>query len=146
MERNTFKSVILMCLAIFMFTSCYSQINDENTYLINQYFQSNNANYAKSDNTNLGKEQNTLGVVLNQVGTNNTIDIKSTSNNSQEVTQSGDGNYYKFINYYNNGSSNINILQQGTSNSLQIYGENSIIENISILQKSNNKTIIINNY
>ena len=77
---------------------------------------------------------------------NNIIDIKQNGNNTEVVNQLGNKNYYSFINYYNNSPLNLNILQKGNSNNLQIYGQNSLIENMSIVQKSNSKTIIIKNY
>lgn len=131
------------------FNSSAQELTNENTYLINQYFQLNKEAAAVTQNHNKSGIDNTVQnnlVSLNQIGNQNEIDIKSNANNSQQVTQKGDQNYYNFINYYNNNPSNFNILQQGRSNSLQIYGQNSIIENISILQKSNAKTLIIKNY
>lgn len=85
-------------------------------------------------------------VIINQIGQNNVIDISTHINTSQEISQLGNNNYYSFIDYYSNSTNNFNVLQNGNSNSLQIYGTNSLINNISIVQKSNFKTIIINNY
>ena len=85
-------------------------------------------------------------IILNQKGSNNLINISESYNDSQTVDQSGNNNEYQFINYYSNLPSNFNIVQQGNSNSLQIYGENSLIKNISIVQNSNFKTLIITNY
>lgn len=86
-------------------------------------------------------------VNLNQIGNYNNIDIKQKDKDSQIVTQLGNKNYYNFISYYNNSaSSKFNIVQKGNSNALHIYGENSIIKNISIVQKSNFKTLVIRNY
>jgi hypothetical protein len=143
------KGYILFIPLVFLIVSFQNlfaqELSDENTYLISQYFQQSKEmtlieQQKKSISTNLNI------VSLNQIGDKNQIDIKSNNNNSQEVVQKGNNNYYNFINYYNSNPSNFNILQQGNSNSLQIYGENSIIENMSILQKSNFKTIIITNY
>ncbi|MFD1293815.1 hypothetical protein ACFQ5N_08215 [Lutibacter holmesii] len=137
---------LIVCLSVF-FQDAYAQISDENTYLINQYFQLNKQQASKvSVSTTNTINQSQINIVtLNQIGNDNDIEIKSNANNSQQVTQQGNQNYYNFINYYNNNPSNFNILQQGTSNSLQIYGQNSIIENITIIQKTNAKTLIIKN-
>ncbi|MFK5958645.1 MAG: hypothetical protein QM495_07210, partial [Lutibacter sp.] len=125
-----------------------AQQTNEDTYIINQYFQLNKEALLLENNapslSNFQSQDNFI--ILNQIGNNNEIDIKSNINDSQTVTQLGDNNYYNFINYYNNSPSNFNILQQGESNSLQIYGQNSIINNISIVQKSNFKTLVIKNY
>lgn len=96
--------------------------------------------------TTKNKQAQSNFVTLNQIGNNNQIDIKQNGGDSQKVNQLGNNNYYNFISYYNNTPSNFNISQQGNANNLQIYGENSIIKNISIVQKSNFKTLIIKNY
>jgi len=123
------------------------QANDD-TYIINQYFQSNKEASLLENKlpsaTNIQSQDNIT--LLNQAGNNNIIDIKSNVNDAHTVTQLGDNNYYNSIKYYNNSSSNFNILQKGESNSLQIYGENSIIKNLGIVQKANFKTLIIKNY
>lgn len=123
-----------------------SQQIDSNTHIINQYFQLNKESASVVNSYIRGVQPQINEVTLNQVGNNNKIEVKSVGNDSQGVNQVGNNNYYQFINYYNNTPSNFNILQQGNSNSLQIYGENSIINNIGIVQKSNFKTLIIKNY
>lgn len=82
---------------------------------------------------------------INQVGYNNTIDIKKGAKDTQHVDQLGKSNYYSFIDYYNSVPTNMNILQKGNGNSLHIYGTNSLMENIKIIQKSNYKTVTIKN-
>ncbi len=138
---------ILFNLALFSGNA--QVITDENTYLINQYFQLNKESSLLENNvaspTN-NKQAQSNSVTLNQIGNNNQIDIKQNGSDSQTVNQLGDNNYYNFINYYNNTPFNFNIHQQGNANNLQIYGENSIINNISIVQKSDFKTLIIKNY
>lgn len=149
MKSSYLKFGVFLLLFNLFFMNGYSQgFADENTHLINQYFQLNNeASVVSKSSLSTAEMQSQINVVnLNQVGNDNQIDIKSSANNSQEVTQNGNQNYYNFINYYNNNPSNFNIIQQGESNSLQIYGQNSIIENISIIQNSSFKTLIIKNY
>jgi len=132
-----------------LFSNIIAQTADENTYIINQYFQSNKEaslvlGSKGLDPSILQSKNNSL--LLNQVGNNNQIDIRSSVNDTQTVGQIGNKNDYQFINYYNNEVSNFNILQQGNSNSVQIYGENSIVKNLGIVQKTNFKTVIIKNY
>lgn len=140
--------LLLVCLLFVSVFSVRSQQVDKNTQIINQYFQLNSGSTIIAENNSLKRNnQSQLNVVtLNQIGDNNQIDVKSNLNDSQGVNQIGNNNHYQFINYYNNSPSNFNILQQGNSNSLQIYGQNSIIENISIVQRTNFKTLIIKNY
>ncbi len=97
--------------------------------LNNQFRLNNNPNLLlQNQNRELSKniQSSDNFVNLNQVGNNN--------------------NYYGFINYYNKTPLNLNLLQKGNSNSLHIYGVNSIIKNISIIQKTNFKSLIIKNY
>lgn len=148
MKNCNFISVFLVCTLFFNALSVRSQQVDENTRVINQYFQlSKQSASANTADSSIRDVQSQINVVtLNQVGSNNQVNVKSNLNDSQEVSQVGNNNHYEFINYYNNSPSNFNILQQGNSNSLQIHGENSIIKNISIVQKANFKTLIIKNY
>ena len=127
----------------------YAQQTNKDTYIINQYFQLNREATLNLENKEL-TSLNNIQVKgnyanLKQLGNYNTIDITQNHKNSQTVSQLGNKNYYSHINYYNSSSSNLNIIQQGNSNFLQIYGENSIIKNINIVQKSNFKTLIIKN-
>jgi len=148
--KNPHKILLMFfTLSLTVFSGNAQGITDENTYIINQYFQLNKESSLFENNntpTTNNKQAQSNFVSLNQVGNNNQIDIKQKGGDSQTVNQLGNKNYYNFINYYNNTPSNFNILQQGNANNLQIYGENSIINNISIVQKSNFKTLIIKNY
>lgn len=148
-----YNYILIIALKLF-FANCNllvaQQLSDENTYVINQYFQSNKEFSSKLTDTqtlstNSFQVQSNI-VSLNQIGNNNEIDIKQKGADSQNINQIGNNNYYNFINYYNSTPSNFNIIQQGNSNNLQIYGENSIIKNIGIVQKSDFNTLIIKNY
>ncbi|PHO01260.1 hypothetical protein CSC82_24525 [Rhodobacteraceae bacterium 4F10] len=83
---------------------------------------------------------------VNQLGVNNVVEVKNGMNDIQLIGQKGRDNYYNFIDYYNNSPTKINALQEGNANSLLIYGTNSLMENVKIIQKSNYKTIIVRNY
>lgn len=151
-KMNNTQKILFILLVLFnlSFFNGYAQQNlDENTYIINQYFQLNKetslfGNINTTITNNIKAESNLL--VFNQIGNNNEIDIKQQGADLQKVNQLGNNNYYNFISYYNSLPSNFNIIQQGNANNLQIYGENSIIKNISILQKADLKTLIIKNY
>lgn len=147
MKNCKIISIFFVCALFFSTLSVLGQV-DENTHLINQYFQLNKeaTSVVATKAANATFQSKINEVNLNQIGGENQIEIKSSNSNSQVVNQKGQDNYYQFINYYNNSPSNFNILQQGNSNSLQIYGQNSIIEKLSIVQKTNAKSIIIKNY
>ncbi|UMB55188.1 hypothetical protein MKD41_06880 [Lutibacter sp. A64] len=145
---------ILIIVGLFFISTYLSfgqQLSDENTVIINQYFQLNNniASNLKANNnfiTSNNNQQTNEIINLNQLGDNNIIEVKQIKGDNQVVKQVGDNNYYSFINYYNSNTSNLSVMQIGNSNSLNIYGQNSLIDNMSILQKSNFKTLIIKNY
>lgn len=146
-----FKFILSLCIFLIggvLDNNCNAQqIFDDNSLLIQQYFQTSKSASLASEKAKERAESNrNINVALTQRGDNNEIEIKKKGKNSQSVNQLGNKNYYSFINYYNNTSSNFNVLQLGESNSLQIYGDNSIMKNISIVQKSNFKTLLIKNY
>jgi hypothetical protein len=148
MKTTYFMFIFLFLLNLISFNG-NAQQTDETTYIINKYFQLNKEASLLLENKvpiTFANQYQYSSVKLNQVGNNNQIDIKSSINDSQTVSQFGNNNDYQFINYYNNSPSNFNILQQGNSNSLQIYGENSLIKNMSIVQKANFETLVIKNY
>ncbi len=143
--------IINIIFVVFSLTSYsgYAQQTNKDTYIINQYFQLNREAIVNLDNKELISSNNIQVqgnyANLKQVGNYNIIDITQNHKNSQTVSQFGDKNYYNYINYYNNSSSNFNVIQNGNFNSLQIYGENSILKNMNIVQNSNFKTVIIKN-
>ena len=65
---------------------------------------------------------------------------------SQDVTQFGNNNDYKYYTFYNKNNTNIVVNQEGNQNSLQIFGENSLMKDATIFQKSNFKSIVIKNF
>jgi hypothetical protein len=150
MKNSYYILPVFLVLFNFAFLMGHAQQQtDETTYIINEYFQLNKEAFLLLENkipTNSIIQSQDNFVKLNQIGNNNQIDIKSRINDSQTVSQYGNNNDYLFINYYNSSPSNFNIFQQGNSNSLQIYGENSLIKNISIVQKANFETLVIKNY
>ena len=147
---KTFKYIILLFLGLFVFgfSGNAQNLSDDNTKLINQYFQYKINTEVEANNRvpKLNNNNYRSIVSLKQIGNYNVADIKVGENDSQHISQIGNNNYYGFINYYNNAVSNFNILQQGEANSLQIYGQNDLISNISILQTGNFKSLIIKNY
>ncbi|MGV6845382.1 MAG: hypothetical protein ACWA42_04560 [Lutibacter sp.] len=125
----------------------YSQVQDksiEKTYVLTQLNQQPNQLLTNSP---IVKKANYSSIIkLNQTGNFNTIDLKANAQDSQLVNQLGNQNNYTFINYFNNNPSSLNVLQQGNGNFLQVYGQNSIMDKMSIIQKGNAKTLIIKNY
>jgi len=127
------------------FSNNISELNLNNASLL---LNSNNLLNNSVVKNSLFQQQagNINSIVLSQVGFENIADIKSSNQTSQKVNQFGDNNYYSFINYYNSNPINFGVQQQGNSNSLQIYGTNSMMNGAAIIQNSNNQSLIIKNY
>lgn len=104
--------------------------------------QNNNS----TNGLSLGRSLDNRQFVISQIGEGNLLNIKAGANDFQTVRQTGAKNYYNFIDYYNSRESNMNVLQEGTANSLHIYGTNSFTDKIKIYQKSDYKSIIIRNF
>ncbi len=129
------------------------EITKQEEYVLTQINQLNqndksiltNESLKNATNINYNSTINST-IYFNQTGEANSLSIKSNLNDSQLINQIGNQNNYTFINYFNSNPSNMSILQQGNNNFLQIYGQNSIIKNLKIVQKSNAKTLIIRNY
>ncbi len=83
--------------------------------------------------------------VVQQEGIENYTNLQ-TKSNAINVKQQGRENFNEFITYYGREDLSIEILQQGVGNSIQIYGENSLINNMKITQKANHQDIIITNH
>ena len=62
------------------------------------------------------------------------------------MTQAGQKNNYEYYNYYSNENSNMQVNQEGTLNSVQVFGENSLMKDAKINQKSDFKSIVVKNY
>lgn len=144
---------VLSLLIISLFSiKIAAQQTDENTLIINRYFHNISAEQAQLNNGNLTEQElRNLNAVNNaelnilQSGNYNLINVKTNSNN-QNVGQVGDYNSYEFISYYGRDDLNFEVQQIGSDNFIQVLGENSLINNMKIIQKSNSKTITITNY
>ncbi len=128
-------------------TTFFAQQTDENTLAINNYFQVNNENSKVKTTSLQNVNKQTSYVNLVQVGYENSTYIKSLqTGDNQIVNQIGNQNNYEYYNYYSKENSNLQVNQEGTLNSLQIFGENSLMKNAIINQKSNFKSVVIKNY
>ena len=115
----------------------------ENTSII---LNSTSLNNSITDVNQLSSANGINSVVLKQVGLYNVSDISQSRQTEQNITQFGNKNYYSFRDYYTSSPISLSVLQQGNANSLQIYGSNSLINGMKIVQKSNFKNIVIKNY
>ena len=140
---------LIFFLGLFSFfqASLRAQQTDDNTLLIQKYFEST-TNKDQDIEKRFEQNQESLSYVMTvQVGNDNKIYINSLqSGDNQVINQTGTQNNYEYYNYYSQENTNMIINQEGTLNSLQIFGENSLMKNAKINQKSDFKSIVIKNY
>ena len=139
------KSLIAAFLFVFAFMTAVAQETDENTYIINQYFQNNQNNYSLMNRTAVSNNAETY-VNLIQTGYNNNIRLNSLNEDTQTVHQVGNKNDYENFVYFNKEKTNKTINQEGNMNSLLIFGENSMMKNLIINQKADFQSIVIKNF
>lgn len=139
------KSYITAFLFVFAFQTAIAQESDENTFIINQYFQNNQNNYSLMNRTAVSNNAETY-VNLIQTGYNNNIRLNSLNEDTQTVHQVGNKNDYENFVYFNKEKTNKTINQEGNMNSLLIFGENSMMKNLIINQKADFQSIVIKNF
>jgi len=138
--------IILFVLIVAFPVVIKAQQTDDTTLAIQNYFQVANEN-AVAKNTPLPKSDVQSYVNLVQTGNENNTYINSLQAGDEQVgNQKGNQNNYEYYNYYSSENSNMIIHQEGDQNSLQIFGENSLMKNAIINQKSSFKSIVIKNY
>ncbi len=151
MKRITKITSLGILLMLSFITKINAQQTDENTLIITKYFQNNTTaqtlgtinltNQASANSKAITNSE--LNILQN--GNYNLVNIKTTTNN-QNIAQVGNNNSYEFISYYGRDDLNFGAQQIGNGNFIQILGENSLINNMKIIQKSDYKTITITNY
>jgi hypothetical protein len=150
MKKTVYILILIVSLINISSFKLNAQETDFNTIIINKYFQM--SSQEKSDNENVELFNNNLisfsdsrGVSVLQLGNYNFATFKANSNNLQ-LEQIGNNNNYEFISFYGRDNLTFKAQQIGSNNYIQVLGENSIINNLSIIQKSDFKTITIVNY
>lgn len=150
--RTTLKILLIFGIISISFLKINAQNTDENTFIIDQYFNNGPLENVLNANFNPANELFTANnisgktyVNISQVGNNNVVDVKANSE-IQNINQKGNKNNYEFISFYGRNDLNFEIQQLGNSNLIQVLGENSLINNLKIIQKSNFKSITVTNY
>lgn len=85
----------------------------------------------------------TSGTLVVQSGNYNQVAIES---KQMQVNQAGDYQSLYYTETSKLESSNMNINMEGANNYIEIYGNNSIMENMSINVKGNDRSVIVRNY
>lgn len=142
------KNVIQMLSVLIVFVSINSfsqNLSDQNSNLIESYFQLQTITTEAPAETLLQQNFDS-DVSVVQTGNYNNSYIVTNTSSKQSLTQIGDRNNYEYYTYYNSSPSEVNTLQLGDNNDIQIFGQNELTKNINIIQQTNNKTLIIKNY
>ena len=134
-----------MLIAAFQ-VNIVAQQTDETTLAINNYFQISDEKPANNNPSKLDTNIQSYANVIQTGNENNTYINSLQSGDQQEINQKGSQNNYEYYNFYSQENSNLIINQEGNQNSLQIFGENSLMKNATINQKSDFKSIVIKNY
>lgn len=139
---------ITICIWMLATPLMHAQISDSNSEAINQYFLLNSKEKLFTESKSPKIDPNPISYVnLTQSGTENNIQINSLqTGDEQVVSQNGKQNNYEYYNYYSQENSTMQVNQEGTLNSLQVFGENSLMKDATINQKSDFKSIVIKNY
>ena len=126
----------------------FGQFSDDSTLAIEQYF---NGEYKPAGteprSVSDGTDALLSEVTIIQTGQENNVYIRSLqSGDEQLIRQNGQSNNYEYYNYYSQVNSTMQVNQDGTLNSVQVFGENSLMKDAVINQKSDYGAIIIRNY
>jgi len=115
------------------------QLQDDNSALINAYFQQAQAK----------KTTNTPTAVTHIIQQGNFNFVQANLNTSKQqsltVNQQGNQNFAALLSYFSTTPLNLTILQKGNNNGIHIFGENNLIKNAVIRQDANDQHIIISN-
>jgi len=85
----------------------------------------------------------TQGTYIVQTGNYNQVAIES---QQMQVNQAGDYQHLYYTETSKLESSNMNVNMEGANNYIEVYGNNSIMENMSINVQGNDRSVIIRNY
>lgn len=86
---------------------------------------------------------NTQGTYIVQTGNYNEVTVEA---QQMQVNQTGDHQLLYYTETSKLEPSNMNISMEGANNYIEIYGNNSIMENMSINVQGNDRSVIIRNY
>lgn len=110
-----------------------------NSYLVN----SKESPKVHPETLMLNTLNNTQGTYIVQTGNYNQVAIES---QQMQVNQAGDYQHLYYTETSKLESSNMNVNMEGANNYIEVYGNNSIMENMSINIQGNDRSVIIRNY
>lgn len=110
-----------------------------NSYLVN----SKESPKVHPETLMLNTLNNTQGTYIVQTGNYNQVAVET---QQMQVNQAGDYQHLYYTETSKLESSNMNINMEGANNYIEVYGNNSIMENMSINVQGNDRSVIIRNY
>lgn len=110
-----------------------------NSYLVN----SKESPKVHPETLMLNTLNNTQGTYIVQTGNYNQVAVET---QQMQVNQAGDYQHLYYTETSKLESSNMNVNMEGANNYIEVYGNNSIMENMSINVQGNDRSVIIRNY
>ncbi|WKW46358.1 hypothetical protein P3875_11375 [Myroides sp. JBRI-B21084] len=132
---KNYSYLLLMLLAT---CSCIAQENKKVKDLI-----TNNKPKENTESYLLSTLINNAGTNVTQIGNNNHSSIET---NTMNVVQNGDNQLLFYAETNTLEESNLTVQMQGNNNYIEIFGNNSIMDQMQINLSGSDKTIIIRNY
>jgi len=115
---------------------------DSNSNFINTYF--NIQSEADQYVSNFYLYQSSVEIL--QVGNYNQTAVESNSKDVQSIIQNGDANLFERYTYYNSQACELQVIQNGNNNTILIFGQNDLSNQMQIIQNTQHQTLIINNF
>ncbi|ARV15176.1 hypothetical protein [Polaribacter sp. SA4-12] len=143
MESIKKISIVLIFLFSFLMNA---QAEKSSSYFSNQLkYNTQQLQGSTTGDLQCESQQTISTISLKQIGNENFVNIEDNyASGDHTVYQIGDRNNYQFINYRNNQSVNLGVLQTGDGNLLKITGTNTMFQNLIISQFGGAKMSIIN--
>lgn len=82
-----------------------------------------------------------------QIGDTNNIQVISQNTNARQmIHQQGNQNNYDFYNYNSFEQQNIQVIQNGNKQNIEVFGENSLSKDMKIIMNASDQSLIIRNF
>lgn len=86
-------------------------------------------------------------IYYTQYGDSNTIDVLTKSQDTNQIiSQIGNQNNYTHYSYNPLESQNINVMQNGNKQNIEVFGENSMSKDMIIKMDASDKSLLIRNF
>ena len=144
-EMKLIKKIIIVF--VFLFSVLVNAQNEKTPSYFSNELELNKTELINgtSINYHVRLQEAISTISLKQIGNENIANVENRlAQGEHEVYQIGNNNNYQFLNYRNNISVNLGVLQIGNANSLKVVGVNSMSKDLKIVQFGGVKMSVIN--